>query len=76
MYITKKKGSADFTVAIDSGSGNKVKVVKELKDPSNTHNFSFGNIVGAVNNRLAMTIYLFRTPRQTAKCEQYSTQTT
>ena len=53
VYITKKKGSADFTVAINSGSGNKVKVVKELKDPSNTHNFSFGNIVGAVNNRLA-----------------------
>lgn len=29
-----------------------MKVVKELKDPSNTHNFSFGNIVSAVNKRL------------------------
>jgi hypothetical protein len=53
VFITKKKGSADFTVAIDGSSDNKVKVIKELKDPSNTHNFSFGNIVGAVNKRLA-----------------------
>lgn len=53
VYITKKKGSADFVIAIDGSSDNKVKVVKELKDPSNTHNFSFGNIVSADNKRLA-----------------------
>jgi hypothetical protein len=53
VYITKKKGSADFVIAIDGSSDNKVKVVKELRDPSNTHNFSFGNVVGAVNKRLA-----------------------
>lgn len=52
VYITKKKGSADFTVAVDNGSGNKVKIVKELKDPSNTHNFSFGNVVKTVNSRI------------------------
>ena len=52
VYITKKKGSADFVIAIDGNSDNKVKVVKELKDPSNTHNFSFGNIVRTVNKRL------------------------
>lgn len=53
VYITKKKGSADFVIAIDRGSDKKVKVVKELRDPSNTHNFSFGNVVSAVNKRLA-----------------------
>ena len=53
VYITKKKGSADFTVAVDNGSDNKVKIVKELKDPSNTHNFSFSNVVKTVNSRLA-----------------------
>ena len=53
VYITKKKGSADFTVAVDNGSGNKIKIVKELKDPSNTHNFSFGNVINTVNNGLA-----------------------
>lgn len=52
VYITKKKGSADFNVAVDNGSGNRVKIVKELKDPSNTHNFSFGNVVNTVNNGL------------------------
>lgn len=52
FYITKKKDSADFTVAIDSKAGSKVKVIRELKDPSNTHNFSFGNIVKSVNKRI------------------------
>lgn len=53
FYITKKKGSADFVIAIDGKSNNKVKTIRELKDPSNTHNFSFGNVVKTVNTRLA-----------------------
>lgn len=52
FYITKKKESADFTVAIDNTSTNKVKKIRELRDPSNTHNFSFGNVVKSVNKRL------------------------
>jgi len=52
IYITKKKGSADFVVAYDSKSGNKVRTIKELQDPGNTHNYSFGNTVKEINKRL------------------------
>lgn len=53
FYITKKKDAADFTVAIDSTSTNRMRKIRELRDPSNTHNFSFSNVVNTVNNRLA-----------------------
>ena len=52
LYITKKKSDADFCVSMEKDSDNKVTVVKELKDPSNTHKYSFNNIVSAVCNRL------------------------
>ena len=52
MYITKKKDTADLIVAVDSGSDKKVKIVREMKDPSNTHNFSFGNVIKTVNGRI------------------------
>lgn len=52
LYITKKKDEADFTVAMEKNSDNKVAVIKELKDPSNTHQYSFSNVIIAVQNRL------------------------
>lgn len=52
LYITKKKDEADFTVAMEKNSDNKVTVIKELKDPSNTHQYSFSNVIIAVQNRL------------------------
>ena len=52
LYITKKKDEADFTVALEKNSDNKVTVIKELKDPSNTHQYSFSNVIIAVQNRL------------------------
>ena len=52
LYITKKKDEADFTVALEKNSDNKVAVIKELKDPSNTHQYSFSNVIIAVQNRL------------------------
>lgn len=53
IYITKKRNSADLTVAIDKDADDKVRIVKELKDPNNTHNFSFSNIIEAINDRIA-----------------------
>jgi HEPN domain-containing protein len=52
LYITKKKKDANFTVAIAKGSKNPVAIVKELKDPSNTHQFSYQTIIAVVSNRL------------------------
>lgn len=51
LYITKKKSEADFIVSIGSQSDNKVSIVKELKDPSNTHKYSFKNVINVVNER-------------------------
>lgn len=52
LYITKKKKEADFAVSITSDSDNKVAVVKELKDPSDSHKYSFNNVITAVQERL------------------------
>ena len=53
LYITRKKDDADFTIAIDKNSDNHVEIVKELKDPSNTHKYSYNNVITAVSERLA-----------------------
>ncbi len=53
LYITKKKDEADFVIAMASESPNKVTIVKELKDPANTHKYAFNNVIAVVNNRLS-----------------------
>ena len=52
LYITRKKSEADFEVAINKNSDHKVSIVKELKDPADTHIYSFKTLVVAVNERL------------------------
>lgn len=52
LYITKKKKDADFTVKIEKNSDNPVAIVKELKDPSDTHKYSYNSVITAVNERL------------------------
>lgn len=52
LYITKKKAEADFTVAIENGSGNKVAIVKDIKDPSNTHRYSYNTVITVVQTRM------------------------
>lgn len=52
VYITKDKNSADLTVAIAGNSDTNVRIIKELKDPSNTHNYAFSNVMSAVNKRI------------------------
>ncbi|AKP03244.1 DUF3644 domain-containing protein [Companilactobacillus pabuli] len=52
LFITKKKSDADFTVKVDKTSDNKVAFIKELKDPSDTHKYSYNSVITAVNERL------------------------
>ena len=52
LYITKKKAEADFLVGIDSHTDTKVSIVKDLKDPSDTHKYSYKNIITSVQERL------------------------
>lgn len=52
LYITKKKNEADFVVGIDSRADTRVSIVKDLKDPSDTHKYSYKNVITAVQERL------------------------
>lgn len=52
LYITKKKKDADFIVSVEKGSKSKVAIVKDLKDPANTHKYSYKNVITAVKDKL------------------------
>jgi len=52
LFITKDPKKADFTVAIDRTSDTTLAVAKELKDPSDTHRYSYSNIIKEVNKRI------------------------
>lgn len=52
LFLTKDRSKSDFSVAITKDSKSNVAIIKELKDPSNTHKYSFGNVIEAVSNRL------------------------
>lgn len=52
LYITKKHSDSDFVVSISKNSDNKVEIVKELKDPSDTHKYPFNTVVTAVQEYL------------------------
>lgn len=52
LYITKHKKDADFIVSIEKDATTKLTKIKELKDPHDTHKYSFNNIVEAVINGL------------------------
>ena len=52
LYITKKKAEADFVVSISKDSSTEVAIVKDLKDPSDTHKYSFANVISVVSDRL------------------------
>lgn len=52
LYITKVKDKADFVVAIRKNSDNHVEVIKELKDPAHTHEYSFQTVLDVVRERI------------------------
>lgn len=52
LFMVKKKEDADFLVKVDSSGDSNVKIVKELKDPADTHKYSHQKVVKAVNSRL------------------------
>lgn len=52
LYITKKHSDSDFSVSISRDSETKVEIVKELKDPSDTHKYTYNIITTVVSERL------------------------
>lgn len=64
LYITRKTEDADFLVAMHKSSDNKVNVIKEYKDPSNTHKYSYSNVITVVNERLKKSNILIDYPKR------------
>ena len=52
-YITKNKDKATSFVKIDNNADAKVKIIKELKDPNNTHNLTAKACIAKIKDRLA-----------------------
>lgn len=58
-FITKNKDKATSFVSIDNSSDAKVKIIKELKDPNDTHKYSSTSCVNEICirlNRLGITL--------------------
>lgn len=53
FYITKKVNDADATVRIAKDGEIPVQIIKEQKDPSNTHKYSQGHCVKEINKILS-----------------------
>lgn len=51
-YITKNKNEATEILGIDNNSDDKVKVIKELKDPNVTHKYTMKKLNNEVTKRL------------------------
>ena len=52
-YITKNKDKATSFVKIDNNADANVKIIKELKDPNNTHNLTAKACITKIKDRLA-----------------------
>ena len=51
-YITKDKSKATSFVYVDKDAEAGVKIIKELKDPNNTHKYTMKNAIKEINRRL------------------------
>ena len=52
MYMTKRRNDADFTFRISADAKDDAAIIKELKDPGDTHPYSFKTVVAVVKERL------------------------
>ena len=52
-YITKHKEQATSTVKIDNSADPSIKIVKELKDPNNTHGLTAKACISKIRERLS-----------------------
>jgi len=51
-FITKDKNKATSFVYVDKNAESGVKIIKELKDPNNTHKYTMKNAMKEINRRL------------------------
>lgn len=51
-YITKDKNKSTVRIAVDNNAKDGIKIVKELKDPNETHKFTMKSAIKEVSKRL------------------------
>lgn len=51
-FLTKDKNKATSTVAIDNTADTKVKIIKDIRNPNNTHNFNVKKCCAEIKRRL------------------------
>jgi len=51
-FITKDKNQATSFVYLDKDAETGVRIIKELKDPNNTHKYTMKNAIKEINHRL------------------------
>ena len=51
-FITKDKNQATSFVYLDKDADTGVRIIKELKDPNNTHKYTMKNAIKEINHRL------------------------
>lgn len=49
-YITKNKKDADFIVSVVKNADQKTAIINHMRDPKDTHPFSYNGIVTQINN--------------------------
>lgn len=49
-YITKDKKKADFIISVAKDADQEAAIINHLRDPKDTHPFSYSNIVTQINN--------------------------
>jgi len=69
MYITKDPKKADFLVAVNSSSDNKVQIVKQVQNPDETHKLSFKNVIDAVNKQIIARSISFNFRNSKGECD-------
>nr|DAR64009.1 MAG TPA: Protein of unknown function (DUF3644) [Caudoviricetes sp.] len=52
LYFTKHEKDADFKVSLDKNSDIKLEPITKLKDPSNTHKYSFNVVIEVVTSKM------------------------
>lgn len=53
VYITKDPKKADLIVSIAKGGDTEARIIKQIKDPSNTHPLTYSDVIKQVNKMLA-----------------------
>lgn len=72
LYQTNSPKEADFTFRIDKDSSIGVRQITKIKDPSETHKFSFNNLVIDIQKRLRKNKITFSYETSTGKKEKFN----